>query len=95
MAAIQLFAKSKLQKCVAISTMEAELYALTELTKEMSWINKISREIGFYFSQPINLFTDNQSTIKFINNTSSMHVAKHIKTKFHLSKKQSTTMKLL
>ena len=38
--------QSKLQKCIALSTTEAEYVATTELCKEMLWMKKFMQELG-------------------------------------------------
>ena len=77
--------KSKLQKATAISTMEAELYSLIELVKDISWFARLCEETKTDFEKPIQVFIDNQSTIKFIaNSTTHFHTrAKHIRVKYH------------
>ena len=39
--------QSKLQKCVALSTTEAEFIAITEACKEELWLKKFFARIGF------------------------------------------------
>ena len=38
--------QSKLQKCVALSTTEAEFIAITEACKEELWLKKFLQELG-------------------------------------------------
>ena len=38
--------QSKLQKCVALSTTEAEFIAATEACKELLWMKKFLKELG-------------------------------------------------
>ena len=38
--------QSKLQKCVALSTTEAEYIAATEAAKEMLWMKRFVQELG-------------------------------------------------
>ena len=38
--------QSKLQKCVALSTTEAEYIAATEAGKEMIWLKEFLQELG-------------------------------------------------
>jgi hypothetical protein len=38
--------QSKLQKCVALSTTEAEYIAITEVAKEFLWMKKFLQELG-------------------------------------------------
>ena len=79
--------KSKLQTTTALSTMEAEYYALTELIKNILWIKNIAEETSLQLQYPIPIFVDNQSTIKFVDNTYKFHArSKHINTKFNFIK---------
>ena len=38
--------QSKLQKCVALSTTEAEYFAIIEASKELLWMKKFQQELG-------------------------------------------------
>ena len=38
--------QSRLQKCVALSTIEAEYIAITEASKELLWMKKLLQELG-------------------------------------------------
>nr|KYP48757.1 Retrovirus-related Pol polyprotein from transposon TNT 1-94 [Cajanus cajan] len=39
--------QSRLQRCVALSTIEAEFIAITEACKELLWLKKFLQELGF------------------------------------------------
>jgi len=52
--------KSRLQKCVALSTTEAEFIVATEASKEMLWMKKFLEEFGFKQKRYV-LFCDNQA----------------------------------
>jgi hypothetical protein len=54
--------QSMLQKCVALSTTEAEFIATTEASKEPLWLKKFVRELGYHQGKYV-LFCDNQSAI--------------------------------
>lgn len=60
--------KSKLQKCVALSSMEAEYVAASEACKSLVWLDQLLYEIGATdkTSVPV-LQMGNESDIKFIN----------------------------
>ncbi|MGI4816433.1 MAG: Ty1/Copia family ribonuclease HI [Janthinobacterium lividum] len=47
--------KSKIQKCVAMSSMEAEYVAASETGKSILWIDRLLKEIGAinYTSVPL------------------------------------------
>ncbi|GJY74723.1 retrovirus-related pol polyprotein from transposon TNT 1-94 [Tanacetum coccineum] len=66
--------QSRLQKCVALSTTEAEYVAATEACKELLWLKRFLQELGFK-QQRYAVLCDNQSTI---------HLAKN--SMFHLKK---------
>jgi hypothetical protein len=38
--------QSRLQKCVALSTTEAEYIVITEVAKELLWMKKFLQELG-------------------------------------------------
>ncbi|GJU87271.1 hypothetical protein Tco_1294817 [Tanacetum coccineum] len=52
--------QSRLQKCVALSTTEAEYVAATEACKELLWLKKFLQELGFK-QQRYAVLYDNQS----------------------------------
>ncbi|CAN0860766.1 Retrovirus-related Pol polyprotein from transposon TNT 1-94, partial [Linum grandiflorum] len=59
--------QSRLQKCVALSTTEAEFIAATEASKELLWMKKFLNELGFRQERP-QLFCDSQSAIHLAKN---------------------------
>ncbi|XP_049809406.1 uncharacterized protein LOC126252550 [Schistocerca nitens] len=59
--------KSKLQKCVAQSSMEAEFVAASEASKSLVWLDLLLKEIDIVENSSIStLRIDNQSAIKYI-----------------------------
>ncbi|GAV91753.1 hypothetical protein CFOL_v3_35141, partial [Cephalotus follicularis] len=54
--------QSRLQKCIALSTTEAEFIAATEACKELLWMKRFVQELGFT-QERYELFCDNQSAI--------------------------------
>jgi hypothetical protein len=74
--------QSRLQKCIALSTTEAELIAATEACKELLWMKKFLQELGFKQQQYV-LFCDNQSTIHLAKNSSFHSRSKHIDARYH------------
>ena len=78
--------KSRKQSVVALSTAEAELYALTDGAKELYYGARIANELVHgrpfedHFSIDVpNLYCDNQSTIRVISNKGDRHdVVKHV-----------------
>jgi len=74
--------QSRLQKCIALSTTEAELIAATEACKELLWMKIFLQELGFKQQQYV-LFCDNQSTIHLAKNSSFHSRSKHIDVRYH------------
>ena len=62
--------KSKLQKATAISTMEAELYSLIELVKEISWFTRLCEKTE---NQQLNLLPIQQPIFTPEPNTSELN----------------------
>ena len=74
--------QSRLQKCIALSTTEAELIAATEACKELLWMKRFLQELGLKQQQYV-LFCDNQSTIHLAKNSSFHSRSKHIDVRYH------------
>jgi ATP-binding cassette subfamily B (MDR/TAP) protein 1 len=72
---------SRLQKCVALSTTEAEYVAATEACKEALWLSYLVRDLGIT-ELPI-LHCDSQSAIMLARNPVFHAKTKHIEVKYH------------
>ncbi|RDX82006.1 hypothetical protein CR513_37258, partial [Mucuna pruriens] len=68
--------QSKLQKCVALSTTEAEFIVITEACKELLW------ELGFVQDKYL-LFCDSQIAIHLGKNSIFHSRSKHIDVRYH------------
>jgi hypothetical protein len=73
---------SRLQKIVALSTMEAEYIAATEACKEMVWLKAFLGELGMEQSD-CTLFSDSQSAIHLAKNSAFHARTKHIDIRYH------------
>jgi len=73
---------SRLQKCVALSTTEAEYVAISEAGKEMVWLLTFLREIGKDQGCRA-LYTDSQSAPCLAKNPVFHSRTKHIQLKYH------------
>ncbi|GAB2220383.1 hypothetical protein Drorol1_Dr00008032, partial [Drosera rotundifolia] len=74
--------QSKLPKCVALSTTEAEYIAATEAGKEMLWIKRFLQELGI--SQPeYQVHCDSQSALDLSKNAIYHSRTKHIDVRYH------------
>ena len=51
---------TKKQQTVALSTAEAELMAIVEVTKELKWMQALLTEMKMKVKTPITIYTDNQ-----------------------------------
>lgn len=74
--------QSRLQKCIALSTTEAEFIAMTEASKELLWMKKFLGELGFVQKIYV-LFCDKQSAIHLSKNSTFHSRSKHIDIKYH------------
>ncbi|GJV44814.1 hypothetical protein Tco_1429350, partial [Tanacetum coccineum] len=73
--------QSRLQKCVALSTTEAEYVVTTKACKELLWLKRFLQELSFK-QQRYAVLCDNQSTIHLAKN-SMFHKRKHIDIRYH------------
>ena len=74
--------QSKLQKCVALSTTEAEYIAITEASKELLWMKKFFKELGMNQNKYI-LYCDSQSAIHLSKNPTFHSRSKHIQVRYY------------
>ncbi|GJX71625.1 hypothetical protein Tco_0308796 [Tanacetum coccineum] len=74
--------QSRLQKCVALSTTEAEYMAATEACKELLWLKRFLQELGFK-QQRYAVLCDNQSAIHLAKNSMFHKRTKHIDIHYH------------
>nr|KYP66486.1 Retrovirus-related Pol polyprotein from transposon TNT 1-94 [Cajanus cajan] len=74
--------QSKLQKCISLSTTEAEYVAATEAGKEMLWMKKFLQELGLKQEEYI-VYCDSQSALDLSKNTMYHSRTKHIDVRYH------------
>ena len=74
--------QSKLQKCVALSTTEAEYIAVTEAGKELVWIKTFFKELGMQQDEYV-VYCDSQSAIDLSKNATYHSRTKHIEVRYH------------
>ena len=75
--------KSKKQRIVALSSMEAEYIALTSSMNEGVWVKRLEEELRRENSCPIIINEDNQSSIKLASNPIYNERSKHIDVRYH------------
>jgi hypothetical protein len=79
---------AKKQTLVSQSTTEAELIALSAVSKMITWIQKLLVEIGIPFDNPITVYEDNQSVIKLVESEAVHARTKHIDTRYFYIREQ-------
>ncbi|KAH9089385.1 hypothetical protein LEN26_019217, partial [Aphanomyces euteiches] len=75
--------KSKLQIIVALSTCEAEYISMSYGLQEALWLKSLLEELQLVIKLPINVYEDNQSTIKMAENPTLQQRTKHIDVRHH------------
>ena len=80
--------KSQRQKCVALSTAEAEYVALSSAAQESIWLTQLLSELTRASETPMVIHEDNQSTIAMARNPQYHGRAKHIEIKHHFIRDQ-------
>jgi len=80
--------KSKQQKSVALSTMEAEYMALSEVVKEVIYTRRLLTHMGggAYADDSTCINCDNQSAIRFSKDTIYHQRSKHVDIRFHFTR---------
>ena len=73
----------KLQKVVALSTMEVEYVSATKSSKEMIWLQRFIEELGNKHENS-RLYSDIHSVIHLAKNSAFHSRTKHIQLKYHL-----------
>ncbi|UYV70767.1 hypothetical protein LAZ67_8000536 [Cordylochernes scorpioides] len=89
-----LMAKRRKQPVIALSSTEAEFIAATDAYKEVSYIRSLLEEL-IPDNFDINLYVDNQSTIKIIKSGQFTTKTKHIDVKYHFVKDQAQKFNLI
>jgi hypothetical protein len=74
---------SRKQDIVSTSTTEAEFYALSEAVKESQWLHNLLKDFQIETNYSLKVFSDNQSTIKMIENPKFSSRTKHIDVRLH------------
>ena len=74
--------QSKIQKCVALSTTEAEYIAMNEARKEMLWLKQFLEDLGQKQGLCL-LYCDSQSVMDLSKNATYHGRTKHIARRYH------------
>eukprot|EP00253_Pinus_taeda_P016560 PITA_16560 len=74
---------SKKQAAIALSSAEAEYRGVVNITIQDLWLQHFLTELGVQFHQPIVIWCDNQSTLKFCRDPVQRQRTKHIEIHMH------------
>lgn len=74
---------SRLQKCTALSTTEAEYVAASSTAKDVIWLRQLLGDIGHRQNKPTPVWCDNQSAVRLVRNPEYHQRTKHIDVKYH------------
>ena len=74
------------QKCVALSSTEAEHLAISELCKKVLWLRTLLAELGFEDDEPTTVFSDNQGALCWL--IEGVRHAKHVSIRRNFVKEQ-------
>lgn len=77
--------KSIRQKCIALSTCEAEYVATSECLKEIMWITNLLDELKIKYLKPV-IYVDNKPTIETIKGREAYKGIKHISLRYNFLK---------
>ena len=80
------------QHTVALSTAEAELMAMTEVMKEVAYIEQVLGEMKYVIQLPTAVFSDNQAAVQITHNDVNHDRTKHIAIR-HLAVRDSINNK--
>lgn len=84
---------SRKQSTVSLSTTESEYIALSEGSKEASWLKILFAELQIG-SEQIKVFNDNQAALQWSKSEKSMKRAKHLDVRFHYVRECVTQKKI-
>ena len=70
--------KTKLQRCVALSSTESELYAAREARKCIKYIRSVLKFLDIELPTPTPLYEDNKSTIAIANSDKATKRLRHV-----------------
>src|SRR5882724_4875498 len=75
--------KSKKQSSVALSTTEAEYYALGLACQEAVWLRQLCKELYINLNQPTPIYSDNTGAVALSDNPVFHNRSKHIDIRWH------------
>ena len=79
--------RSKKQKVVALSSVEAEFRGISKGVCELLWLRSLLTEIGYTLSDEISLYCDNRAAIQIAQNPVQHDQTKHVEINRYFIKK--------
>lgn len=83
------------QTCVALSTAEAEYYALSATAQESVWMQQFLADIHYADNQPMTICEDNQATMCIAKDQQCSKKTKHIDIRYHFVRDLITKNKIV
>jgi hypothetical protein len=80
---IPIFWKSKAQKAIALSSSEAEYYAMAEAAKEIWFIVQVLESLNIKKIKPIVVYVDNIGAYFMPENASATSRTRHVDARYH------------
>ena len=80
---VPIFWKSKAQKAIALSSSEAEYYAMAEAAKEFRFIVQVLESLNIIVTKPIVVHVDNIGAIFMSENASATSRTRHVDARYH------------
>jgi hypothetical protein len=74
---------SRQQRCISLSSAEAEYVALSEAGRDIMWLRRLLTELKSPAMNPTPVFEDNNSAIKWTQDSHSWARSRHIDTSYH------------
>jgi hypothetical protein len=89
------FAKSSKLKLQTLSSTESEYVALCEAAKEVAYLRRVLKFLGFAQKKPTVVYEDNKSCIEMVKGNINHKVNKHISPKYHFVRQQQEKRKIV
>ena len=74
---------SRQQRTVAMSTSEAEYYALGDVGRDIVWVRRLLSDLGSPLTRPTPAREDNRSAMKWATDAASWSKTRHIDVQYH------------
>ena len=76
------YSKSSKQQLVTLSSTESEYVAMFHASTEVVFLRRLIQQLGFV-QEPIKVYQDNESAIRWAHGQENFHRAKHLHVKYH------------